>query len=401
MMAETSPVFVSLDSASDDHYSSEPNCEYWWKTTGRDLANMMHVAQYPQETQRSLLSYYRKDLCPLLGAPPSPGDQEHAKSWTWDGSTHEYSFEFKGSTSAVEVRFVADFSPLRPMNPTAPLDSSRTEAAIASFSSRTSGFDDTWYKALKGFFDCSRLPVETQKALISKAGHMTPFLIGFDISREPSLSIGGLPIMGKAYFLPCLKAAAQNKTRFQVICDGIRQLPGISRRPNLISSLRLLEEYMSSKPEDWGNGARYLGTDFTSPEKTRLKIYLRCPSTSFEDIWDYFHLGGRIPGVKDKKEMYREFVDLLGGETAAQSDHESKSQTQSSPHIETANRRKLTTMYFSLDDKHPFPAPKVAFCARNFAPNDSSIAQGLDRWLQKHGWGDTNTTVESLVRDTL
>lgn len=400
-MAGDSPVFISLDSASDGGCSLKPGCEYWWKTTGRDLANMMHVAQYPEETQHSFLSYYRKNLCPLLGASPSPGDEAQAKSWTWDGSTHEYSFEFKGSTSAVEVRFVADFSLLRPMNPTAPLDYSGTEAAIASFSSRTSGFDETWYRALKGYLDCSHLPITKQKALISKAGHMTPYLIGFDISRGPPPSMGMLPVMGKAYFLPCIAAAAQNKTRFEVICAAIRQLPGIASRPKLLSSLRPLEEYLSSKPKDWGNGARYLATDFVSPETARLKIYLRCPGTSFDDIWDYFSLGGRIPGIDDKKEMYREFVNLLGGEATAQFDRESESQAQPTPQVETANRRKLTTMYFSLDDKHPFPAPKVAFCVRNFAANDAFIAQGLDRWLQKYGWDDGNTTVESLVRDVL
>ncbi len=123
-----------------------------------------------------------------------------------------------------------------------------------------------------------------------------------------------LPVMGKIYFLPCLAAAAQRKTRFAIINAAIRQLPDIASRPNILSSLGLIEEYLASKPKDWENGARYLATDFISPDKARLKIYLRCPGNSFDEIWDYFTLGGRIPGLDDLKEKYREFIDILGGQ---------------------------------------------------------------------------------------
>ncbi|RYO78264.1 hypothetical protein DL766_007610 [Monosporascus sp. MC13-8B] len=354
-MADGSAVFLMLSSAAGRPGSIEAGSQYWWKTTGRDLANMLRAAQYPKETQR----------IPV-------------KSWTWDGSTHEYSFELKESIKTLGVRFVADFSPLRPVNWADPLDSTGTEAAIASFASCVSGFDDTY--------------------LITEAGHMTPFLIGFDISRKAPAGAGTLPVLGKAYFLPCIAAVAQMKTRFEVICAGIRQLPDIFSRPNILSSLRLVEEYLASKPKDWENGARYLATDFVTLDKARLKIYLRCPGTSFDDIWDYFTLGGRIPGMDNVKDRYRQFVNLLGGGTEA---HQGGDPKGPSAGIETANRRKLTTTYFSLDNKYPFPAPKVAFCGHNFAANDALVAQGLDRWLQRFGWDDANRSIEDLVRHSL
>ncbi|KAI1777007.1 hypothetical protein F4818DRAFT_408811 [Hypoxylon cercidicola] len=55
--------------------------------------------------------------------------------------------------------------------------------------------------------------------------------------------------MGKAYFLPRIAEAAR-KIGFEVICASIRQLPDISYRPKILSSLRMLEEYLASKPKD-------------------------------------------------------------------------------------------------------------------------------------------------------
>ncbi|RYP47235.1 hypothetical protein DL768_006678 [Monosporascus sp. mg162] len=358
-MADGSPVFLMLSSAA-----TEAGSQYWRKTTGRDLANMLHAAQYLEETQRAFLSYYKIPSVHSWTVPQSPTEKKLVKSWTWAGSTSEYSFEPKESAKALDVRSVVDFNPLQ-----------------------------------LEYLDSSHLPVPTQKALIAEAGHITPFLIGFGFSREAPDGAGTLPVLGKAYFLPCIAAVTQAKTRFEVIRAGIRQLPNIFSWPNILSSLPLLEECLASKPRDcvsflrftlyyhfsltdWENGARYLATDFVTPDKARLKTYLRCLGTSFDDIWDYFTLGGLIPDMGDVKDRYRQFLNLLGG-------------------IETANRRKLTTIYFSLDNKYQFPAPRVAFCVRKFAANDALVAQGLDGWLQRFGWDDANRSIEDLVRHSL
>ncbi|KAK7737389.1 hypothetical protein SLS53_006694 [Cytospora paraplurivora] len=366
---------------------SNADVRYWWSTTGRDIANMMAVAAYPEETQHSFLSYYHDAICPLLGSAPNATDPNHSKSWTWDGSTHEYSFEFKkGEANRPEVRFVLDVSRLRPVDAANPLTPLPSDVLIETFASRTPGFDNTWYRALKRSFDCSHLPAEEQRRLVAEAGHMSPILVGFDIARSiPAPAT--LPIVGKVYFLPCFAAAAKKITRFESICAAIRALPGIDERPNILLALSAVEDYLATKPTDWANGARFLATDLVSPAKSRLKVYLRCPLTNFDDIWDFFTLGGRITGLQDDKEKYRDFIDLLGGVDSS----------DSSDRMETANRRKLTTMYFSLDDRYPIPSPKVAFCARNFAKNDAVVAQGLDAWMTKYGWTGELSSVEGRV----
>ncbi len=149
-MTDDLPIYLMLTSPTGSP-SSEVGSQYWWKLTGRDIASMLHAAQYPEEAQREFLSYYKDTLCPLLGGIPSLDDETQVKSWTWDGSAHEYSFELKASTKDFDMRFVAVFSQLRPVNWVALLESAGTGAAIASFASRASGFDDTWYRALKSY----------------------------------------------------------------------------------------------------------------------------------------------------------------------------------------------------------------------------------------------------------
>ncbi|KAI0012433.1 aromatic prenyltransferase [Xylariaceae sp. FL0662B] len=193
--------------------------------------------------------------------------------------------------------------------------------------------------------------------------------------------------------------AAQKKPRFEVIHDSIHKLPNIAAQSNILSSLGLIEEYLASKPMDWKNGARFLATDFISPDKARLKFYFRCPGTSFDDIWDYFTLGGRIPGMDDVKDRYHQFVDFLGGK--ANTDQQARGFNSNIPALQTANCRKVTTIYMSLDQTSPFPAPKIAFCARNFATNDRVVAQALDTWLCKNGWNNSNGAIEELVSTSL
>ncbi|KAF3766665.1 aromatic prenyltransferase [Cryphonectria parasitica EP155] len=353
---------------------------------------MLRAADYPQATQHAFLSYYRDAICPLLGDAPDVSDPSQALSWTWDGSTHEYSFEFKKGDDKPEVRFVLDACRLRPVDASNPLSPLPTDMLIETFASRTPGFDSTWYRALKRHFDYSHLPADEQHRLCAEAGHMSPFLVGFDIGREVPAP-WTLPVVGKAYFLPCFAAAAEKTTRFATICAAIRSIPDIDARPNILSSLCAIEAYLKTKPLDWMNGARFLATDFLSPDEARLKIYLRCPSTNFEDIWDYFTLGGRIPGLEEDKEKYRDFIDLLGGVASRTSGDNSKDEG-----IETDSRRKLTTLYFSIDNRTAIPSPKIAFCARNFAVNDTVVAQGLDTWFTKYGWScDERSSVEDLV----
>lgn len=366
---------------------------YWWNTSGRDLANMLHEAGYSEEIQRQFLAYYRDTICPRLGHRPREGSTKSGVGR--DGNPFEYSFELKGSTKKQAVRFVVDVNQLRPVDKTSPLSIVHSQQVVDSLAGRTAGFDDTWYRALAPWFVQSDIPAKEQEALIEKVGYQTSVILGFDVHHSVS-SPQNLPVLGKVYFPPCFVAAAKGITRWQAVRLGIRQLPDISSYPNILNSLGLIEDYLSTKPKDWEEGLRYLATDFLAPGKARLKVYMRYAGDSFDDIWDYYSLGGRIPGLKDDKEKFRDLMKLTSG-----GGHNTESGRQKITDQRTVAQvaRKATAIYFSLSADVPYPAPKICIYPANYAKNDEIIAQGLDEWLEKYDWTDGGKTIREQVKN--
>lgn len=395
-----SPVFESLDEeipnskATATAISTAPVTPYWWNTSGRDLSNMLHEANYPEEVQRHFLSYYRDTICPLLGA--RHGSTSTKSGVGWDGNPLEYSFELKGSTKSQSVRFVVDLTELRPANKANPLSMATTQKVVNALAERTPGFDDTWYRVLKEWFVYSHLSPTEQRALIAKSGQQTSVILGFDIYPRISDS-ERLPVMGKVYFPPCYVAADKGITRWQAVRSAIQQLPDIDSHPNMLRSLNIINDYLSDKPEAWQMGTRYLATDLVAPGKARFKVYMRCFGTSFDEIWDYYTLGGRIPDLDDDKQKFRDLMDFVSGTTYA--DTRSKSRMEVSRF--TSATQKLTAIYFSLSSENPYPAPKLCVYPANFAPNDEVIARGLDAWLSKYGWHISGKSMEEQVRSVL
>lgn len=368
---------------------------YWWLTSGRDLENMMQEAGYPNEVQRQFLAYYRQTICPQLGRQPSANSAKSGLGW--DGTPFEYSFELKSSSASESVRFGVDFGNLSPPDGDdtglGPLDITSTQKVVDSLAGRTPGFDDTWYRSLVKFFDQSHKPKSKQLELVSKAGHQTPIVVGFDLYPRISSSPETLPVMGKVYFPPCHFAAANDLNRWDAIYQAIQQLPNVASFPNVLQSLDIIGDYLDSKPANWKDGARYLATDFIAPGKARLKIYLRYPGESFDEIWDYYTLGGRIPALDSDKALFRDLIALTG----PGSEHGGIN-----PDLDYTNfRRKMTCIYFSLSPDNPTPAPKIGIFPSNFAPNDGVIARGLDTWLQKYNWPVPSKSIEDQLKSVL
>ncbi|KAJ5749140.1 uncharacterized protein N7511_010836 [Penicillium nucicola] len=390
-----SPIFQAL---TEESFSGSPstdeakdNAFYWWNTSARDLGNMLYQADYSEEVQRGFLSYYRDNICPRLGGKP---DKDSAPTGVgWDGNPLEYSFELKGSTKKKSVRFVVDLTECRPSNPDEPLSMKHTQEMVDMLAKKTPNFDDTWYKVLKEWFVYSHLSPADQAALIAKAGQQTSVIIGFDI--YPRLSgPEQLPVMGKVYFPPCYVASDKGITRWQAVRQIIKKLPGVESFPNILTSTEIINSYLEEKPEAWQMGTRYLATDLVSPAKARFKVYMRCFDTSFEGIWDYYTLGGRIPDLDEDKEKFRQLMDMVSGTTYA----ETRSTNEMELNRFTSATKKLTAIYFNISPDNPYPAPKLCIYPSNFAEDDGVIARGLDEWLDKYGWSDDTKSMEDQVK---
>ncbi|RLL97902.1 hypothetical protein CFD26_105210 [Aspergillus turcosus] len=386
-VAVQSPVFEDLKPESLG--SASETQPYWWLTSGRDLARMLQEAQYPEDAQRQFLLFFRDTLCPMLGGRPEADSLRSGVGW--DGNPFEYSFELKSSGGAQTVRFVIDVSPLRPADEANPLGIRNFEIVLDALAKRTPGFDDTWYRSLRKWFVHSERPTAEQKRLVAQVGYQMPMILGFDIRRRLPAP-DAIPVMAKVYFPPCFTAAAEGITRWEAVRRGVFQLPNIEAYPNILRSLDLIQEYLDTKPKEYENGPRYLATDFVTTEKARLKIYMRHPAESFDDIWDYYTLGGRIPGLDEDKEKFRELMSLT-----SYNPDPNKAKDGDKPDY-TAVQRTMTAIYFSLSSDNPMPAPKICFYPANFAVNDELIGQGLDQWLQKHGWNEGGKPMKERVQ---
>ncbi|KAG6015446.1 hypothetical protein E4U43_005292 [Claviceps pusilla] len=386
--------------------------DYWWLTAGHDIAHLMQEASYPDHVRRQFLSFFRQNICPLLGDEVTPASKKSGLGW--DGSPFEYAVDVKKEGVQQVVALIVDLANLKAPaadgldeDPEGILSTANARKVIGTMADKTPGFDDTWYRSLLNFFDQSHQTKERQLQLAAQAGHQTPLVIGFDILPNlvpPTSSTSSpphgdavtttnmLPVMGKVYFPACHRAAAAGQTRWKTICQAIHQLPDISTKfPVLLDQLKMIDDYLATKPESWQDGARYLATDFVAPEKSRLKVYLRYPGDSFEEMWDFFTLGGRIPAPEEDKPMFQDLIALTGRGSGGNSD-------SINPDLDYTNfRRKMTCFYFSLAPGNSTPGPKMGIYPANHAANDGVIARGLDAWLQKYDMPRPKESVEKQL----
>ncbi|KAI1389671.1 aromatic prenyltransferase [Hypoxylon trugodes] len=363
---------------------------YWFQTSGQDLSNMLREADCPQDIQRQFLTWYRDTICPQLGSKPEADSLKSVSGW--DGNPFEYSFELKGTTKNPGVRFAVDFAPLRPADKVNPLSLAPAQRVLDSLAKKGTMFDDNWHRALARWFTHAHRSTEEQQALISKVGYQSSMMIGFDVASK-ILIPGKLPVMAKDYFAPDMTAATMGINNWEVVSQGIRQLPSIEQYPNILSSVKMMEGYLAEHP-GLENGTRGMSTDCVAPGLARLKIYMRYHGESFEEIWDYYTLGGRIPNLESDKETFRDLWNYTNGTFFDSEVDENGEKYEVKPGL---LRHKPVAIYFSLSPKKPYPIPKIYFSPARKAPNDKVIARGLDAWLMKYGWYDGGKTMEERV----
>ncbi|KAH8746265.1 aromatic prenyltransferase [Diaporthe sp. PMI_573] len=360
---------------------------------------MMEEAGFPDKTKNQFLTFYSSVICPLLKGKPEAGSMPTAVGW--DGNPFEYSWEFKGSTKKSSVRFVLDLTEVRPPNKNCPMSVETVEEVLKILKDKSPLYDDHWHRAIERWTVYSNASAERQEFLISEAGHRTPTILGFDINpkiteKAPHM----LPVMIKSYFPPCFVAADRRFTRFQALSLGVRQLPDIGSHPNILLGLKMIEDFVADNPQYESQG-RGLSTDFVPAGDARLKVYLRYLGDDFDEIWDYYTLGGRIPiaDLDEDKAKLRDIIQLSRG--MCYPVNKIRDESAADKKRRAILGTKPSSLYFSLTPDKPYPIPKFYFYPGFQAPNDEAVAQGLDLWLRKYGWADGGPTVEERTKNTL
>jgi DMATS type aromatic prenyltransferase len=230
-------------------------------------------------------------------------------------------------------------------------------------------------------------------------GIQTPTILGFDINAKIlEKAPGMIPVMAKSYFQPDFAALDHNLTNFQSLSLGIRLLPDIGSFPNLLLALKLIEDYVEDHPQYHSSG-RGMAPDLVPAGMARLKIYMRYPGDSFDEIWDFYTLGGRIPDLDKDKEKLHDLVELTSGRDYPAD--KIRPDTWAEKKRRHIFKSKPHALYFSLTPDKPYPVPKLYYYPAQKAPNDEAIAQGIDAWMAKYGWQDGGKMVEERVQNVL
>ncbi|PYI24901.1 aromatic prenyltransferase [Aspergillus indologenus CBS 114.80] len=380
-----------------------PDAEYWWATIGHNLQSALSEAAYPAEIQARFLHHFRAIICPHMGRRMYPGGPK--STICPDGSPFHCSFEFKESQPEVVVRCSLDLrTGYRQQAHGQEQGPDATQQVIAQLGPHLAHFDRRWFDSLSqslGSTDVSG-GAERQTTLFSGSSSSSSSsstarattVVGFDVHRTRTDAAPLLPANLKVTHFAAAAAARNGITPWAALRTSILQLPAIETHPNFLRGLELLETYMTTttpsptfpgKPAApaYQAGALALSTDLTAPPPTqaRLKLYLFPPSDDFAAVWDYYTLGGRIPGLEGDRGKFAALMMLLYGST-------SPSPTTSTDGGGPARlTRRRILMYFSLSAHCPYPDPKIYFYVPD--PNgatDESYLRGLDRWLEDHGW---------------
>ena len=125
-----------------------------------------------------------------------------------------------------------------------------------------------------------------------------------------------------------------------------------------------------------------LGIDIAEPKSSRLRLYVRSPSTSFDSICSIMTMGGQLSNLRSAKtlENLREIWRLV---LSLDKDF-SSSDNLPRPRHKTAG----TFLNFDIKPGNAVPEAKLYIPAKHHSMNDLAVAEGLGAYLKGKGRGD-------------
>jgi DMATS type aromatic prenyltransferase len=192
--------------------------------------------------------------------------------------------------------------------------------------------------------------------------------LGFELANDQ--------MMVKLYFLPSLKAALTGQTPLALSKEALQHLKGENGEP--IFDLRMVCDYLESFPDATAPKPFIIAVDAEAPPKTRLKIYVRSPQTSFASVVDMLEMGGQLPALSSRalaslKELWQSVLDV----------DENFSSEKALPH--RSHQTAGLLYYFSVKPGSKIPKVKVYLPVRHYGRSDYDIAAGLSAFLLKRG----------------
>ena len=263
---------------------------FWWDSTGSALAKMLSEAGYDQTAQLNALLFHYRHVIEAFGPRPSSASSQPRwrsfmtddfspleYSWNWDAADHpkvRYSIEAIGTHAGSNVD---------------PYNRSATFKIIDNLRQALPHTNWQWFNHFAEMLDApdsSSLMTSGQNQDLLSSPSSIFLAFEFD-EREIAM---------KAYFIP-VKAKQSGESPFAIVDHAIQGLPGTTVSSDLRAHQQL-QRFIQTSP--LGKSLQMVGVsvDCVDPNISRLKYYVRLPSSSFQNVCTIMTLGRNTPGSK-------------------------------------------------------------------------------------------------------
>ena len=353
---------------------------FWWSTAAYLLAVLLDQAGYSNESQYRNLQFFADFIVPELGLPPSSSPTSSSK-WrsfmTDDGTPVEFSWDWgwRGDGQSSIVRFSIEPIGREAGSQTDPLNAYAGISLISRLAQSLPDINLEWFNHFSDRFLTFKSDKNPDNSTSICEGHQSQIFVAFDLHADC--------ILVKVYFFPAFKSVQLGISKLDLVSQSIDHLN--ARNGLQLGAFDLLKHYIIYSPHR-NIDVEMLAFDCISPARSRLKIYVRSPYTSFDSVQEILTLGDKRRRVQmsSSLEKLHELWDLVTDDGRPKSASEELKQV--------AHRTAGILYNFEIKHGKREPVPKVYIPVRHYGENDLSVLRGLRSWLQKRSldWAGGN-----------
>ncbi|KAJ5497186.1 aromatic prenyltransferase [Penicillium fimorum] len=372
--------------------TDDANQVFWWQTTGRHFAIMMHEARYLEARQVELLLFYRFVVAPRLGPRPTsaiPGFHSRVAPGIGDGSPIGYSWRWgTGPDTRPLIRHYVEAIGSLTGTTADPLNEFAAKEMLYHMSQRVPGVE----LPLAWKFAAHIRPSLTDEPTRAVAG--SSILIGLQCAPDSA----GIDVMAGLM----TRSPAQVPELLQSIFPrAMRDAYGPDAS---LDGLNMVRDFVCDDPQ--GQYLTILGTtaiDCCAAATSRFKVYVTTTNTSFAHLVAVMTLGGRKPESSESLAQLQELWYALKGlepdfpETAEPPSSVNGAANGTASRSPNANMSGVT-FYFDIHPKYPFPHIKLQVDVSKHATSDLDAINAVMGFLGRRGQKDDAEAYLNVVR---
>lgn len=375
----TDDIKLAPSAPADQHLS--PDALLWWNATSEILWNLLVSGQYDLRQQTSAMMFYHTYFVPNLG--PFPIEENQPPQWksymTDDFSPIEFSWNWGNAQGDVDrrVRFSIEAINKQSGTITDPWNQKATIDLVNRLEVDVPEINVEWFRRLLKDFTAS-------KDVFSDG-----FLSRFD-PQQPRSSLfmafemrDKMPVV-KLYMMPFARAMETSRTESAIILESLASfaqefewssLQGLVRDLDLKSKLLGLDPFM-------------IAFDCVSPQKSRMKIYARCPDIRLASVMEIMSI------YEDKSKIAKglEELRMLWNLVFSCGDQGQAGHLPYKSHVTSG-----ILYYFEVRPGSSKVTTKVYLPVKHYAKDDFSVAKGLQTFFNKRG-GSQDQSAKDFMR---